>query len=198
MRSSSSGWLCHVFEWHARRTERALAREPEIVVIAGDCLHRDTACGEEVSASCAEYEERASDDRCSAVSAKFGVCPPQRGSGAHHIVDHCDSLPPHSAGESRRKPVPSAIQAVALGRHYTLGEAEFRTKCVRNELRQEGAAEKRSADHRYIVRSERGRQCRHERLDPPRLGEQRIEIEPERTMVPRLKPEVPASPIYDF
>jgi hypothetical protein len=61
---------------------------------------------------------------------------------------------------------------------------------VRDELREERAAEQRAAHRPDLVRAERRGERADEGLHPPRLREQRVEVEPEPAVVSGLKPEV--------
>jgi hypothetical protein len=64
---------------------------------------------------------------------------------------------------------------------------------VRDELCEERAAEQRPAHRIDLVLPERRGERPDEGLRPPRLREQRVEVEPEPTVVPRLKSKVAAS-----
>jgi hypothetical protein len=132
------------------------------------------------------------------VTEELGVSPAKCGARTHDVIDHCDALASDSASQRRRKQILGTVQSIPSGRHNALGEAELRFKGARNELRQKCAAEQRTADNRHIVRSERRGERRYERLYSPRIGKERIEIQPERTMVPGLEPEVSAPSLYNF
>jgi hypothetical protein len=146
-----------------------------------------------VGTSDTENEKSAGNHGLRSVCFQLDERSAKRRAGAHHVIDHCHAFTPHPLGKRRRKQVARAIQSGGLGRHHSFRETELGVEGMRDELGEKGAAEERAADDRHIMRPDEFGQCRHERGDAARLGEQRVEIEPQLTVVTGLEPKVAAT-----
>src|SRR3954468_21425887 len=71
---------------------------------------------------------------------------------------------------------------------------EYDAQPLSEELGEERTTHHRAAHRRDVVRPNRIRERSDEWFDALRVGEQRIEVEPERTVQPRLHTEVTAPP----
>jgi hypothetical protein len=160
----------------------------------GRRLHRDSLAREEAGAGGAEHEQRSGHDAGRAVSLKIDVRAPQGRSRAHYVVNDRQALARDPSGQRRRDPVPHTVEATRVTRHLALREIEFGGEPLRQELREEGPAEQRSADSGHVVWANRFGQTGDERLDRARVGEQRPEVQPESAVMARLEAEVSLAP----
>ena len=184
----------HVLQRHAGGAERTSGRLPELEIPTSRRFHRDSFAREEAGAGGAEHEQRSGYDAGRAVSLQVGVRAPQCRSCAHYIVDDREPLARHPSDQRRWDPVPRTVEAAGVIRHLALREIEFDGEPLRQELREEGPAEQRSADPGHFVRANRVGQTGDERLDRARLGEQGPEVQPEPAVMARLEAEVSLAP----